>query len=236
MDNAAGHEERVDVEGVRANLRTWRAIAQGFDATRARPWAPVAEFLAALPGGSRVLDAGCGNGRHLVVAVERRLVAHGLDLSPPLLQAARRRAPRAKLCHGLLERPPFRDASFDAVLCVAAMHHVRGASSRLHAWTALGRLVRPGGRLLATVWALDQPRFRDRPPAPPPGRHEPGDALVGWSRDGVEEQRFVHLYKGGELSRELTEGGWDVESESGIALGGSEADNFVAWARRPEPL
>lgn len=65
---------------------------------------------------ARVLDAGCGTGRHA-----QALAAYGhrvalLDASPRLLEIARRRCPRADFWRTDICSPPT-DAVFDAVAC-----------------------------------------------------------------------------------------------------------------------
>lgn len=66
-----------------------------------------------IPSG-RVLDAGCGNGRHLKALRSRGLFAVGLDLSAHLLEQASAKAPGFALrCD--LRRCPFRDGSFSLV-------------------------------------------------------------------------------------------------------------------------
>jgi tRNA (uracil-5-)-methyltransferase TRM9 len=221
----------VDIGSVRANRRTWEAIAASFDATRTRPWAPVASFLQALPPGARVLDAGCGNGRHLAEAASGGLRAVGLDFSVGLLRRARGRVHEASFVAGLVERLPFRPRSFDAVVAAASLHHVRGRGERVEALRGLRAATKAGGRILATAWMLDQPRFRERPLRAPAGAVEPGDALVAWTQHRLDESRYVHLYQEGELAQELRDAGWDVEREWTKALGGSEPDNLLALAR-----
>src|SRR6185295_3098590 len=43
----------------------------------------------ALPG-SEILDAGCGTGRYAIELARRGYVVHGIDLSPDLIEVARR--------------------------------------------------------------------------------------------------------------------------------------------------
>ncbi|GJG87413.1 hypothetical protein tb265_25940 [Gemmatimonadetes bacterium T265] len=76
----------------------------------------------------------------------------GLDISQPLLDAARRKVPGATLVQGDAEDPPFPDASFDAVLVFAGLHHLPDyRRSVVHAH----RLLRPGG-----VFACFEPNKR----------------------------------------------------------------------------
>jgi ubiquinone/menaquinone biosynthesis C-methylase UbiE len=51
---------------------------------------------------------------------------------------------------------PFRDESFDAVLSVAVVHHFATTERRVGALRELARVLRIGGRLIITVWAMKQ--------------------------------------------------------------------------------
>src|SRR2546428_3605450 len=55
---------------------------------------------------------------------------------------------------------PFRDASFDASLCIAVLHHLPLESDRLAALTELRRVLRRRAPLFLSVWAREQPRLQ----------------------------------------------------------------------------
>ncbi len=116
---------------------------------------------------------------------------------------------------GLLERPPFRPASFQAALAIASVHHVRGRSHRLETWGELRRVLSPGAPLLASAWNRDQPRFGEadlqKPTAGVASDPEPGDAWLRWTQHGLDVLRFIHLYTEDELRQELTQAGFRVE-------------------------
>ena len=72
----------------------------------------------------RALDLGCGDGRLTAELRAREVV--GVDPSRVALERARRRAPAAELLHVEVDAPlPLSDASFDLVLCVHVLDHVR---------------------------------------------------------------------------------------------------------------
>lgn len=199
----------VDPFPVRENLAAWEAMAESFDRTRRRPWAPVVEFLARLPRGARVLDAGAGNGRHVVPAAERDHQVFALDLSRRLLRLARRRVPpgcSVAWVQGALEALPLRPRTFDAVLALATLHHLRPREIRRQTLAGLAACLRPNGQLLLSVWSRNQSRFEDpakplRPAGAPSS--EPGDFLLEWRQDQLRVDRFVHLYERGELEADL---------------------------------
>lgn len=51
---------------------------------------------------------------------------------------------------------PFRDESFDAVLSIAVVHHFATTERRVGALRELARVLRIGGRLVISVWAMEQ--------------------------------------------------------------------------------
>lgn len=102
-----------------------------------------------------VLDAGCGKGRHLLVAAEfgaRHVV--GLDLSAAVDVA---RAQTAALqgvdvVQGNLLSPPFAESSFDLIYSVGVIHHVPDPAAAIRALT---RCLRPGGTLHVWVYGYE---------------------------------------------------------------------------------
>lgn len=76
------------------------------------------ELLHAATGresGARVLDLACGAGRHVVELRRMGYRATGLDLSMPMLVAARRSTDGAALARGDMRHLPFRARAFDIV-------------------------------------------------------------------------------------------------------------------------
>lgn len=228
----------LDVAQIRENREAWEAIADSFHSTRNKPWSAVEEFVASLPTQARVLDIGCGNGRHARLATARGLPTLGLDLSRRLLEHARRSVSGAPSdwLEGVIERIPLRDASVDAVLGLAVIHHVRGRAARIGALRECMRVLRPGGRALFSVWSREQPRFGPgREPAKPVGGAEPeeGDAMLRWTHHRLNVPRFIHLYTWAEWRRELDETYLPVERAWPESIMTDEApDNYFAILRK----
>ena len=103
--------------------------------------------------GVRVLDVGCGAGLTLVLAAQRGAAPSGIDISPGLLGVARERLPDADLREGDMETLPFDDAAFDAVLGVNAFQF---AGDPRRALAEAARVVRPGGRVVASLFAAPE--------------------------------------------------------------------------------
>ncbi len=129
------------------------------EAEARREVAGLREMLA-LSQEDRLLDLGCGWGRHLALLREAGHRVVGLDLSEPLLRqaaAALTRTPgphpaehsHPQLCCATMLALPFADASFDAVLNLATSLglFLDDAPART-ALAEAARVLRPGGRLL----------------------------------------------------------------------------------------
>src|SRR2546428_5046742 len=167
----------------KADIRaTYDRIAESFAARRREPWPEVRSALESLPRGSRVRDLGAGQGRHTTSLAGRGHHAVALDFSRRLLSIGRgdeRRkgvAVRIDWVGGEATKLPFRDASFDASLCIAVLHHLPLESDRIAALTELRRVLRRRATVFLSVWAREQPRFQSVLAAP----EIDGDVEVPW--------------------------------------------------------
>lgn len=131
--------------------------------------------------GDEVLDVACGTGNATIPAALAGAKATGLDLTPDLLEKARRRATAVGVDidwdEGDVEALPYEDRRFDVVLssfgCMFAPDHRQAAAE-------ISRVLRPGGRLGIAAWTPDGGigRFFATlsafvPPPPPPGFQPP---------------------------------------------------------------
>jgi SAM-dependent methyltransferase len=107
--------------------------------------------------GDRLLDAGCGGGRHCFGALDRGADVVGLDLDLESLRLARagirdRTSVAAARHGGVLRgdvfRLPFESDRFDRVICSEVMEHVHDYAGAVR---ELVRVLRPGGTLAITI-------------------------------------------------------------------------------------
>jgi SAM-dependent methyltransferase len=136
-----------------------------------------------LKPGQRVLDLGTGTGSVAVAAADLvgpagRVIA--VDISPDMLTLARRRLAESghtnvDLREGRAEQLPVDDRAVDVLLASLSLMYAidRGAAAR-----EMKRVLRPGGRVVAAVWAaaercdivlFQQTAGKFAPPPPVPG-------------------------------------------------------------------
>jgi SAM-dependent methyltransferase len=176
----------ADRAGLAWQLEIWDQIPQLYAREVDTRFVPVVEQViarATLRPGQRVLDLGTGTGSVALRAAS--LVAPGgqilgVDLSPEMLVVARQRVAVLGLDHcrfreGRGEALPADAGAFDVLLASLSLMYVidRAAAAR-----EIARVLRPGGRFVAAVWAgpeqcdlvlFQQTAGRFAPPPPVPG-------------------------------------------------------------------
>lgn len=135
----------------------------------------VADF-AALDGVEAVLDVATGTGLVLRALRDRGFDGSlaGVDLSPRMVDEARRHLPEADLRVADATRLPLDDASFDLVTCVTGLQLFPRPVDAIAEWA---RVLRPDGRAItATFLAVDPTRHRAAPPSAH-SDHRPFDSV-----------------------------------------------------------
>ena len=104
--------------------------------------------------GARVLDVGCGYGRHSIELVQRGLAVTGLDLSLPLLiraaDEAQKRALSVNFVHSDMRGLAF-DREFDSAYCMLTSFGYFDEETNAKVAEGIARALKPGGRLLLDV-------------------------------------------------------------------------------------
>lgn len=165
---------------------------------------PVAASLvefAEISKGEFVLDVACGTGVVAITAARRGASVSGMDLSPVLLEDARRNAAiinaNIEFLEGDAEALSYADASFDVVL--SQFGHIFAPRPEI-AIAEMLRVLKPGGRIAFATWPPEMmigSMFRLTaeylpPPAGVPSPSAWGDPNVVRQRlgDAVTDLRF----------------------------------------------
>lgn len=131
--------------------RLWDRAAPYYDRSMAlveRLWFAGGRAWLGARAHGRVLEVAIGTGADLPHYPADAVVT-GVDLSPGMLAAARARAAalgrEVELVEGDAERLPFRDASFDTVVCALALCSIPDPARAI---AEMHRVLAPGGSLL----------------------------------------------------------------------------------------
>lgn len=131
----------------------WEGVANEFVATRSNIGAALIRSWAEhnVPRLGSVLDVGCGSG----VPVSEALIDHGLevfgvDASPTLIAAFRRRFPGAHSACEPAQESAFFYRSFDAAVAIGLFFLLSPTDQR-RVISRIAEKLRPGGRLLFTA-------------------------------------------------------------------------------------
>ncbi|WP_431909003.1 class I SAM-dependent methyltransferase [Amycolatopsis thermoflava] len=124
---------------------------------------PAMLSLAGGVAGRRILDAGCGAGPLTAALRDRGAEVTGIDAGAGMLALARRRlGDDVPLRQADLNDPlPFADGAFDDVVASLVLHYLEDWAPAL---AELRRVLRPGGRLIASVdhpfvaYTIQEPR------------------------------------------------------------------------------
>jgi ubiquinone/menaquinone biosynthesis C-methylase UbiE len=113
--------------------------------------------LAACPEGGDLLDVPCGYGRHAIPLARAGYRVTGVDRSPTLLAEAWRRAGEEPptLVEADYRELPFPDESFDAALNLFTSLGFYGDEEDVKALAEIGRVLRPGARLVIETMHRD---------------------------------------------------------------------------------
>jgi SAM-dependent methyltransferase len=97
--------------------------------------------------GVRLLDAGCGTGEFLALAIARGANASGIDRSADMLAVARRLAPEADLREGDITKLPYADDAFDVVTAFNAVQFTADVPA------TIAELARVAPKIAVCNWA-----------------------------------------------------------------------------------
>jgi len=144
--------------------QAYRSGQHGWEVEEPSPYA--VGFLRRLKGlvpGARLLDVGCGEGRHAIAAARMGFKVTAVDYEPLALERARRFARRGQAKGITFRRAdvfclPFSESCFDIILDYGCLHHQRRSDWPTYKANIL-RVLRPRGFYVLSVFSREFPLF-----------------------------------------------------------------------------
>lgn len=106
-------------------------------------YAKYADTLRPTRPGARALDVGCGVGQVVNRLTQQGFEAHGVDVSEPNIERAKKFSPRCQMYDG--KHLPYPDGHFASVGALNVLEHVEEPEAFI---TELVRVTEPGGRVV----------------------------------------------------------------------------------------
>ena len=137
----------------------------------------------------RVLDLGCGAGRHCILLTGSGFEVVGIDISKYALKMARRwvqkdRLENVALIRATMTDVPIADCCLDAVVSVSVMHHAL-KKDIMTSVSEVYRILGKNGWLVANLASVHDPRYGT-------GRKLEKDTF--WILEGYEKKRFGEVH------------------------------------------
>lgn len=140
-------------------MSTWAGVGDAYGASYASLCAGTNDAIVAAlgPAGARsALDVGSGTGILAARLHDAGWRAAGVEPERSMRRVAQRAYPGIAFEDGALPGLPFADASFDAVTANFVLNHVDDPRRSAR---EIARVVRPAGRLVATIWTVSPSWF-----------------------------------------------------------------------------
>lgn len=253
--------EGIFDEGLAWQIGVWDQISDLYLREIDRRFIPVVEGVIARAGikpGETVLDLGTGTGAVAIHAAQATGPAGsvvGVDISPDMLRLAGRLIAstglkNVELREGRAEALPVEAGRFDVVLASLSLMYV---IDRAAAAKEIVRILKPGGRLVAAVWAgpdkCDIVRFQQtagsfapKPPVPNVGPGAMADATIFLKQladaglvANVETEELEFDFDSFEFAWDVLAGVTTAKLDAGQKAEAQEAVRALMWQQTEEP-
>ncbi len=137
--------------------KVWDAIAWQWYHFRHQQFRDVAQEIKKLVKlkKGKILEIGCGNCRNLKTFALAGFDCYGIDFSKEMLKYAKEYCKKYKFKVNLrkarAEKLPFKSNSFDYMLSIATLHHLK-KKEQIKAVKEMWRVLKPKGIALVAVW------------------------------------------------------------------------------------
>lgn len=145
------------------NKETYDFVSVDWNEKRRYFWKPVVNFLESFENKDKmkILDLGCGTGRHLELALKlgfKKENLLGCDFSEGQLRIVKQKGFNTKICD--LTKLEFDLEKFDIIICIAAHHHLLEKDKQLQSIIEMKQILNDKGKILLCNW-MPEKKFID---------------------------------------------------------------------------
>jgi ubiquinone/menaquinone biosynthesis C-methylase UbiE len=183
----------------------YEEIAPHFSNTRVYKWSWVTDFLEKLKKNNTVYDIGCGNGRNMVNSQnqsQQKLNFIGVDNCENFIRICKEKD--LNVINSNIIKIPLDSGSADAIICIAVFHHLSSDDNRIHALLEMKRLIKCGGKILLSVWSINQPQKTRK------NFNNYGNNIVLWNNFGKIYERYYYIFKLDEIRNLIKKAGLNI--------------------------
>ena len=154
----------------------------------------LAAFAELVPRGVPVGDVGCGPGHVAGHLAGLGCDMVGIDLSPAMIDIARRRYPQLAFHAASMLDLPVADGAWGGAVAMYSIIHL-SAEGRRSACREMSRVIRPGGAVMIAFHVSD-------------ATHQPGDAVDEEQFLGQRVQLTMHFLRPDDVAADLSDSGF----------------------------
>lgn len=161
--------------------KNYQEIAKHFSETREKHlWPALLELAKDVPDKSKILDAGCGNGRLVRAFLEKEINYLGVDNSKELIEQAKLKYVSENISldnktklkikgadidfkiADILDLGAVKSFDFDYVFSIAVLQHIPGKTLQIQSLRQLKNKVKKDGKIILSVWNMWSPEWEAR--------------------------------------------------------------------------
>lgn len=159
-----------------------------FSDTRFCLWDSVKDFSKNFNSYSKVLDAGCGNGKNINYFKNNCEIV-GIDNCSNFIKLCKTN--NLNVIESDIRYLPFDNNYFDFVMSIAVIHHFDKELDRENSILEMIRVLKDNGKLLFTVWAYESDEYSSKK------KFKLGDNIIKWNsktKSNKNIDRYYYIY------------------------------------------